>query len=530
MASFMKMFKNKKGSNKENLPNMNRSTIERSSTTSNDFETSRSDAGVYAGEQRRSRELHIANPYSVVTAPKTTRGPRSCPGAPMEDRSYRVSTRRGKPLNDRYSSINTSLRYENVGRKRTDVYQHETILEYSSESANSSRGSPPDIHSRKDSRRSQSQRYYGGALNESTDDDEDRASMHIIQLEAKLKRAKELIRSTRRDMTERIEELQDEIERKSRDYDTLKWHYKQARKAIDDERKINARQTKKLHQALEEVSRLKALLAEHSNDSSFLIPYCGGLPPMGYDSGAGEALCSLAEAQSDGISDRLCSLNEVHGGSVSDGLSSQTEHTNTREGTAEPTLKLDNQEDMQDEVRVFRTAECDTPPPERPRAAVSPIEPLSSFVPLPDFTINNELVPQRSLSDTDIRTLVLQETEKDEMRKLRDLPVEKQYCSRAKPVRKDYDYYVRGYNEKMEDDGSISTSDEETCRIIEKQLKKKGDVVRFQPPRVTVHPRHYKRFGKMERCALAEFDYLQDISTDVSALQSSPDSHHSTAI
>ncbi|VDM83272.1 unnamed protein product, partial [Strongylus vulgaris] len=226
--------------------------------------------------------------------------------------------------------------------------------------------------------RRQNQRYYSSALADSTDDD-DGANMQILQLEAKLKRAKELIRSTRRDMTERIEELQDEIDRKSRDYDTLKWHYKQARKVIEDERKINARQSKKLQQALEEVSRLKAMLTEHSNDSSFLIPYCGGLPPMGYDSGAGEALCSLAEAQGDGAGDRLC-LGDVNGDNVSERLSTQTEHTTTRESTAEPTHKLDNQEDMQDEVRVFRTAECDTPPPERPRAAGSPVEPLSAYV------------------------------------------------------------------------------------------------------------------------------------------------------
>ncbi|VDO88179.1 unnamed protein product [Heligmosomoides polygyrus] len=453
----------------------------------------------------------------------------------MDDRSFRNSSYRGKPLNDRYSSLNSSMRYENVGRKRNEsvVYRHETIVEYSSESANSSRGSPPDVHGRKEAaphvqpRRSQNQRYYSNALNESTDDD-DGASMQILQLEAKLKRAKELIRTTRREMTERIEELQDEVERKSRDYDTLKWHYKQARKAIEDERKINARQTKKLHQALEEVSRLKSMLTEHSNDSSFLIPYCGGLPPMGYDSGAGEALCSLAEAQVDGVNDRLCALNEVHGGSVSDGLSSQTEHTNTRESTVEPTLKLDIQEDMQDEVRVFRTAECDTPPPERPRAAGSPVEALSSYVPLPDFTINNELVPQRSLSDTDIHALVLQEVEKDQLRKELEISMGNDYGTQ--PIRKDYDYYVKGYNEKMDEQGSVSSSDEETCRILERQLKKKGEVVRFQPPRVTVQPRHYKRFGKMERCALAEFDYLQDISTDVSALQSSPEAHHSIAI
>lgn len=71
---------------------------------------------------------------------------------------------------------------------------------------------------------------------------------------------------------------------------------------------------------------------------------------MGYDSGAGEALCSLAEAQVDGVDDRLCSLGDVHGDNISEGLSSQTEHTTTRESTAEPAHKLDNQDDMQDEV------------------------------------------------------------------------------------------------------------------------------------------------------------------------------------
>ncbi|KHJ87082.1 hypothetical protein OESDEN_13149 [Oesophagostomum dentatum] len=290
-------------------------------------------------------------------------------------------------------------------------------------------------------------------------------------------------------MTERIEELQDEIDRKSRDYDTLKWHYKQARKAIEDERKVNARQAKKLQQAMEEVSRLKALLTEHSNDSSFLIPYCGGLPPMGYDSGAGEALCSLAEAQGDGVGERLCSLGDVNADAVSD---SQTEHTTTRESTVEPTHKLENQDDMQDEVRVFRTAECDTPPPERPRAAGSPVEPLSTYVPLPDFTLCTGAVPQRSLSDTDIRALVLEEEQKSEMRKEQQR-VGESLRSRSNSIRKDYDYYVRGYNEKMDEEGSVSSSDEETYRIIDKQLKKRGEVVRFQPPRVTVQPRHYKR-------------------------------------
>lgn len=507
---------------------MNRSNMERCSATSNDFVTKRNDAGVYTGESGRSREIHIPNPYSVVTAPKKTRGPRSCPGAPMDDRSFRSNSYQGKPLNDRYSSMNSSMRYENILRIRNDIRRHETINEYSSESGNSSRDSPPDVQNRKEKTTSESQRYYNNTLNDSTDDD-DGANMKIIQLEAKLKRARELVRCTRRDMSERIEELRDEIERKRQDYDTLKWHYKQARKAFEDERKINARQTKKLHQALEEVSRLKAMLTEHSNDSSFLIPYCGGLPPMCYGSGAGEALCSLTEAQSDSVNDRLCSINEIHEDNISERLSSQTEHTTTRGSTAEPPLNNEGQEDMQDEVRVFRTAECDTPPPERPRATGSPIVALSSYVPTTDFTVSNDFVPQRSLSDSDIHALLLHELEKGEMRKDKIL-MQGESHPRSRTVRRDFDYYVRGYNEKMNEDDSVSSSDDETYRILERQLKKKGEVVRFQPPRVTVQPRHYKRFGKMERCALAEFDYLQDISTDVSALQSSPEAHHNIAI
>lgn len=130
---------------------MNRNTTERSSSSTNpDFVPKRNDGSIYAGESRRSREIHIPNPYSVVTAPKKARGPRSCPGAPIDDRSFRNNSYRGKPLNDRYSSINTSLRYENIGRVRNDIHRHESIIEYSSESANSSHDSPPDVQHRKE--------------------------------------------------------------------------------------------------------------------------------------------------------------------------------------------------------------------------------------------------------------------------------------------------------------------------------------------------------------------------------------------
>ncbi|KJH47153.1 Bromodomain protein [Dictyocaulus viviparus] len=512
MASFMKMFKNKKGSNKENLPNVDHSTFGRSSTGTRNFITKRSDAGVYTGDTRTSKDAYIPNPYSVITSTKKSRGPRSCPGFPIGDRRLRNGSYRGEPFSDRYSSINTSMRYENIGKRRKNICHHEAVVEYSSESANSSRESPHDVMNGNEKISCGNQRYYTNTLNDSTDDD-DGSNVQILQLEAKLKRARDLIRSTRRNLSERIEELQDEIERKSQDYDTLKWHYKQVRKALEEERKINARQAKKLHQALEELSRLKTMLTDQSNDSSFLIPYCGGMPSMCYNSGAGEALCSLVDNHSENINDRLCSLNEVQEDNASEGLSSQTEHTTTRESTAEPPQNRESQDDVQDEVRVFRTAECDTPPPERPRAIGSPIVGLSSHDPFPDFTVSNELVPQRSFSDTDIRALIHKQVEEFDIMKAK-LPIEGDFHSVSKEIRTNHDFHIKGYDDKVDETGSIVSSDDETYRILEKQLKKKGDVVRFQPPRVTIQPKHYKRFGKMERCALAEFDYLQDLSTD----------------
>uniref|UniRef100_A0A1I7XP22 Uncharacterized protein n=1 Tax=Heterorhabditis bacteriophora TaxID=37862 RepID=A0A1I7XP22_HETBA len=66
------MFKNKKGGNKENLPHMSRSSLERSSSRSGDGGCEKKD--VYGNNLQRTQEIHIKNPYSIVTAPKRTKG------------------------------------------------------------------------------------------------------------------------------------------------------------------------------------------------------------------------------------------------------------------------------------------------------------------------------------------------------------------------------------------------------------------------------------------------------------------------
>uniref|UniRef100_A0AC35TSB5 BZIP domain-containing protein n=1 Tax=Rhabditophanes sp. KR3021 TaxID=114890 RepID=A0AC35TSB5_9BILA len=69
-----------------------------------------------------------------------------------------------------------------------------------------------------------------------------------------------------------------------------------------------------------------------------------------------------------------------------------------------------------------------------------------------------------------------------------------------------------------------SSENEDTVRIVDKQLKKKGDRVRYDPPRRTVNDSTYRRYGKAENKATSELDFLNDMSTEHSSFSSSPNS------
>lgn len=59
--------------------------------------------------------------------------------------------------------------------------------------------------------------------------------------------------------------------------------------------------------------------------------------------------------------------------------------------------------------------------------------------------------------------------------------------------------------------------------MLQKQLRCRGDNVRFVPPRRAVRQATFRRFGRKEISALAEFDYLQNLSTDASGIATSSD-------
>lgn len=71
-----------------------------------------------------------------------------------------------------------------------------------------------------------------------------------------------------------------------------------------------------------------------------------------------------------------------------------------------------------------------------------------------------------------------------------------------------------------------SDGESETIRLLAKQLRHRGDLVHFRPPRkslVNNERKIFRHFGAKERAAIAQFEYLNEMPTDVSGLASSPD-------
>lgn len=499
MSSIIKMFKSKKSSNKENNP-INRSSLERASTRS-DMNTamnrSINGSDIYTGNHQRPvhkkipHEIHVANPYSTVTAPKKTKGTRSCPGAPIDERSER-DRRRERILHDRYLQPH-QLQYMN-GSLRSDRGKR---LEFVPSDRSSEYGSadPSPIENR------HNRRYLEDLLE--SDDEAQEQRMRMLESEiSKVKRE-------RRYLNEKLASAMDEIEYYRRSADRIARAYAKAKTTIENERAEAQRIRRELMKSNARVAELEDRIADSGNDSSLLM--CSySIPTHHVHSGMGDST-------NDGAGEALCSLNEQHNDVISVNSHSI------------PGLRSESQNDDlgEDEVRVFRKAECETPPLERPRRS-SEERVLSRQPTTSTLNGNIGLGLRRTLSDTDLskvsspgrrkfrelngNEMVMNETEVDDsVDKATDTQRRLEKCWDKEP-------YIEMLGDSTSDD-----SEDDTYAILERQLRKRGEVVKFQPPRQQIAAKHFRRFGRSERTALAEFEYLQEIPTDVSGMLSSPD-------
>ncbi|KAI6182482.1 hypothetical protein M3Y97_00384800 [Aphelenchoides bicaudatus] len=126
----------------------------------------------------------------------------------------------------------------------------------------------------------------------------------------------------------------------------------------------------------------------------------------------------------------------------------------------------------------------------------------------------NEQPIKRSFSDTDLRELRLAINESVQEER------EAEHKNGRNRLRRGTTRYVKANNSS-----SYSSDDERIQDAIEiqtKQLKPRGEVVHFRPSRRSILNKGrnvYRRFGPNERKAVAEFDYLNDLSTNSSGLE-----------
>ncbi|CBM41235.1 ANK_REP_REGION domain-containing protein [Caenorhabditis elegans] len=288
---------------------------------------------------------------------------------------------------------------------------------------------------------------------------------------------------------------------------------------------------KMLQEANERIEQLEKTRGNSHDDSSLLIPSYSLHDAS--SEGAGEALCypdsgAAAQNPQNSMFMSIFSSNLV--------FSAQ----NSTQNAQNPMPKsLEDDLDAQDEVRVFRSSEDQeiTDPEDFEEDETEELEISSSPFEVEtsrsssqqpggeDSTIFEGNIRKigggRRHSDSDLfkggpDTISLTPSD--------TVPVapQNEYVRLQKYSRTN-SWLKRNSINPDDDGGSSDSSEEERLSLIERQLKKKGGLVKYNPPRTKIHDKHYKRFGKNERSALAEFEYLQDMSTDVSGLQSSPE-------
>uniref|UniRef100_A0A0R3RSK6 PEHE domain-containing protein n=1 Tax=Elaeophora elaphi TaxID=1147741 RepID=A0A0R3RSK6_9BILA len=253
-------------------------------------------------------------------------------------------------------------------------------------------------------------------------------------------------------------------------------------RAIDQERRKNSNLRKQLHESDIIIIGLQNQLRnnqyrEVERMGSVSCPSCGSTIV-----GAGEALCALTHSNANLYDDSF----------------------------------TPNVSDAPDEVKSFRNERCSTPAAPPPPRISSPSMKDSNVIPEQIAISEKSCVKsphsplRRSYSDSELPSMVstteVESVSQECLLQLTHLPTRGELLSESL-------------------DGTSFSSDEETTTIelLEKQLRRRGDNVRFVPPRRAVRQATFRRFGRKEISALAEFDYLQNLSTDASGIATSSD-------
>ncbi|KAF8366180.1 hypothetical protein PRIPAC_84009 [Pristionchus pacificus] len=509
MSGLVKFFtgkkKNSKDGNKENDSTLKRVNFERAST--------RSEVDTQQRERDRQAMRAIPNPYSVWTEPKKTRGPSSCPGVALDStyfnerrsvrppkqeragsvyggemsrnhkqeragsvyggdmsglRQYRIDGPPPPSESDRHSSHSHRSQPSQNGHRASRRYGDLSMIEERSERSDRSMQQYHDDWNRSSHRRpapAPSASYLDYTSGDSDEDD------------GYVKRLERTVEKLREDKTR----YRNRIDQKQSDLEFTQYNLRESQRELQKQLKMNSDLECSLKKVSRRAERLEIELKEERRRADDLTLQLSAMSTSATSNGAMERLVSSSET----------SL-EMEGGD-------------------------DEEERSKDEVHCFRSSDsvvtaagCGSAAASAAAATATPSEADSCELPRIDQTPSpDEFELRRSFSDM------------GPMDGAREELVECEAAGGSWRRRRDRRSFVK--RPLLPPSQESESSDGERVLLMERQVRKKGAVVKYDPNRrVPVKEKHYRRFGKPERSALDRFTFLEQEITDISGMLSSP--------
>ncbi|KAI6181155.1 hypothetical protein M3Y98_00798400 [Aphelenchoides besseyi] len=479
----------------------------------------------------RDTGLPLKSPYSVVTEPKKHRGPSSCPGGnyrpSKHGQTYENLSNHGK--SNRTHQLTRNRRrvdeFDAALRPQSNAHQYCDSRQQSSEYE--SNGSPIEIF------RSRGRHHNFESSEYDSDSDASLAADYY-----RTKYLKE-IRNVKRKYKNIARESCAEAQTLKRDYEAVKFDYNRLY-ALFNQMAVENQELKT------RISQLEA-----SRQSSITPSDPCSL------TGAREALCSMSEinvppvvssqlqshydryngniSESDELKDfpktysdfsvelprRDDSISVINGylnvpniqplrlGIEDDGYSTlnnmfeQQQNNNLDLVIPVQLSHIKNQT-----VRFEATEETEDSSDEFDGLESQCRTPVNELQKTNKFTIEIPSVPQlkRSWSDSALNNLSI---ENDQMTVPSNNKSQRPSYRRSRK----YDY------------SSSYSSDDNTVELMERQLRRRGDLVQYRPPRANIarSTKVFYRYGPTERRTMDQFNFLNCLSTDGSALEESAD-------
>ncbi|EGT42846.1 hypothetical protein CAEBREN_26373 [Caenorhabditis brenneri] len=385
----------------------------------------------------------------------------SCPGAPLDDRMFRNSSRK--------------IKDDSVLNRRSELVDNQEYRNFLA------------------------RQQYDMSMSQQDDSDEEKEELkekyrqkksEVAMLKAKIEKMKTKWREEKSMLTDTIDDMSNENYQIRKQHDRLRHKYSEIKQNIEVEKKMKCDVLKMLQEANARIEKLEKSRSNHDdslNNSSLLMPtYTTADITMEMSSeGAGEALCFPDHHQNNIPHTSMFTMTSIFGASST---------TSSKDFQMTNPQSLEDDLDAQDEVRVFRNS-VDSIEEDEEMTEDEETEELELSSPFEVETARS------SGSSSTRRSIPRAHSDSDLIKGGADtvsLAMEptlglKEQLPPPVPKYSRTNSWLKRNSVNPDDGNSSDSSEEERLSLIERQLKKKGGLVKYNPPRTKIHDKHYKR-------------------------------------